>query len=126
MVWCRVDPNRSWKNRWWFAQRAKPSSGISTKTGFRAIATLPILINQWGKRRALELRTRLFCAPREFLWQEGHTAHATEEEALIETRKMLDVYADFAENVMAVPVVKGRKDTGERFAGALIRCASKR
>jgi len=65
------------------------------------------------------MRTRLFLRTAEFLWQEGHTAHATEKEALEETWRMLDVYADFAENVMAVPVVKGRKTEGERFAGAL-------
>src|SRR3546814_5093689 len=65
------------------------------------------------------MRTRLFLRTAEFLWQEGHTAHATAEEAIAETEQMLDVYADFAENWMAVPVVKGKKTETERFAGAL-------
>ncbi len=80
---------------------------------------LPILINQWANVVRWELRTRLFLRTAEFLWQEGHTAHATEAEALEETRKMLDVYADFAENWMAMPVVKGEKTAGERFPGAV-------
>lgn len=80
---------------------------------------LPILVNQWANVVRWEMRTRLFLRTAEFLWQEGHTAHATAEEAIEETRKMLDVYADFAENWMAVPVVKGVKTPNERFAGAL-------
>ncbi len=80
---------------------------------------LPLLINQWANVVRWEMRTRLFLRTTEFLWQEGHTAHATSEEAIEETEKMLDVYADFAENWMAVPVVKGRKTETERFAGAL-------
>lgn len=79
---------------------------------------LPLLINQWANIVRWEMRTRLFLRTAEFLWQEGHTAHATREEALIETEKMLDVYADFAENFMAVPVLKGIKTANERFAGA--------
>jgi prolyl-tRNA synthetase len=79
---------------------------------------LPILINQWANVVRWELRTRLFLRTAEFLWQEGHTVHATAEEAMEETRKMLDVYADFAENYMAVPVIKGEKTPGERFPGA--------
>jgi len=79
---------------------------------------LPILVNQWANVVRWEMRTRLFLRTAEFLWQEGHTAHATSEEAVIETRKMLDVYADFAENWMAVPVIKGVKTPNERFAGA--------
>ena len=79
---------------------------------------LPLLINQWANVVRWEMRTRLFLRTAEFLWQEGHTAHATMEEALIETKKMLDVYADFAENFMAVPVIKGVKTAKERFAGA--------
>jgi prolyl-tRNA synthetase len=79
---------------------------------------LPLLINQWANVVRWEMRTRLFLRTAEFLWQEGHTAHATKEEALIETKKMLDVYADFAENFMAVPVIKGVKTAKERFAGA--------
>ena len=80
---------------------------------------LPLLINQWANVVRWEMRTRLFLRTTEFLWQEGHTAHATSQEAVEETERMLDVYADFAENWMAVPVVKGRKTPTERFAGAL-------
>lgn len=80
---------------------------------------LPILINQWANVVRWEMRTRLFLRTTEFLWQEGHTAHATSEEAVAETKQMLEVYADFAENIMAVPVVKGVKTANERFAGAL-------
>ncbi|MGH7895658.1 MAG: proline--tRNA ligase [Candidatus Binatia bacterium] len=80
---------------------------------------LPLLINQWANVMRWELRTRMFLRTGEFLWQEGHTAHATHEEALEETMRMLDVYADFAEDVMAMPVVKGRKTDWERFAGAV-------
>jgi prolyl-tRNA synthetase len=79
---------------------------------------LPILINQWANVVRWEMRTRLFLRTAEFLWQEGHTAHATKEEALAETKQMLEVYADFAENIMAVPVIKGIKTENERFAGA--------
>ena len=79
---------------------------------------LPILVNQWANVVRWEMRTRLFLRTSEFLWQEGHTAHATKQEALDETKQMLDVYADFAENYMAVPVVKGVKTESEKFAGA--------
>lgn len=79
---------------------------------------LPILINQWANVVRWEMRTRLFLRTAEFLWQEGHTAHSTKEEALEETIKMLNVYADFAENYMAMPVIKGVKSANERFAGA--------
>lgn len=79
---------------------------------------LPILVNQWANVVRWEMRTRLFLRTAEFLWQEGHTAHATKEEAIVETKKMLDVYADFAENWMALPVIKGVKTANERFAGA--------
>ena len=80
---------------------------------------LPILINQWANVVRWEMRTRLFLRTTEFLWQEGHTAHATEAEAREETAKMLNVYADFAENWMAMPVIKGEKTAGERFPGAV-------
>ncbi|RZK66288.1 MAG: proline--tRNA ligase [Pedobacter sp.] len=80
---------------------------------------LPILVNQWANVVRWEMRTRLFLRTAEFLWQEGHTAHATAEEAIAETEQMLDVYADFAENWLALPVVKGKKTANERFAGAL-------
>lgn len=79
---------------------------------------LPILVNQWANVVRWEMRTRLFLRTAEFLWQEGHTAHATKEEAIAETKQMLEVYADFVENWMAVPVVKGVKTANERFAGA--------
>ena len=89
------------------------------KNWIQSYRDLPLLINQWANVVRWELRTRLFLRTTEFLWQEGHTAHATEKEALEETFRMLDVYADFAENVAAIPVIKGRKTPGERFAGAL-------
>ena len=79
---------------------------------------LPILINQWANVVRWEMRTRLFLRTAEFLWQEGHTAHATKNEAIEETEKMLHVYADFAENFMAMPVIRGIKTESERFAGA--------
>src|SRR6202021_1880356 len=80
---------------------------------------LPIVVNQWANVIRWELRTRMFLRTTEFLWQEGHTAHATHAEALEETLRMLDVYADVAENVMAMPVIKGMKTSAEKFAGAL-------
>lgn len=80
---------------------------------------LPLLINQWANVVRWEMRTRLFLRTAEFLWQEGHTAHATAEEAIEETKRMLDVYATFAEEILAVPVIKGSKTANERFAGAL-------
>lgn len=79
---------------------------------------LPILINQWANVVRWEMRTRLFLRTAEFLWQEGHTAHATKAEALAETEQMNNIYAEFAENFMAMPVIKGRKTESERFAGA--------
>jgi len=80
---------------------------------------LPLLINQWANVVRWEMRTRLFLRTTEFLWQEGHTAHATKQEAVDETVQMLNVYADFAENFMAMPVIKGVKSANERFAGAV-------
>ncbi len=80
---------------------------------------LPLLINQWANVVTWEMRTRLFLRTTEFLWQEGHTAHATEKEAVAETVQMLNVYADFVENYMALPVIKGVKSANERFAGAV-------
>jgi len=80
---------------------------------------LPLLINQWANIVRWEMRTRIFLRTTEFLWQEGHTAHATADEAFAETRQMLDIYADFAENFMAIPVIKGEKTEGERFPGAV-------
>ncbi|TNF46172.1 MAG: proline--tRNA ligase [Bacteroidetes bacterium] len=90
----------------------------SYKNWIQSYRDLPILINQWANVVRWEMRTRLFLRTAEFLWQEGHTAHATKEEAIKEAELMLDVYADFAENYMAMPVLKGRKTASERFAGA--------
>ena len=89
------------------------------KTWIQSYRDLPLLINQWANVVRWEMRTRLFLRTAEFLWQEGHTAHATAQEAIDETRQMLDVYADFVENWMALPVIKGVKTPGERFAGAV-------
>lgn len=80
---------------------------------------LPLLINQWANVMRWEMRTRLFLRTSEFLWQEGHTAHSSSDEAIKETKQMLDVYAEFAENFMGVPVIKGVKTENERFAGAV-------
>ena len=80
---------------------------------------LPVLVNQWANVVRWELRTRMFLRTTEFLWQEGHTAHASHEEGIAESLRMLDIYADVAENVMAMPVIKGKKTAGEKFAGAL-------
>ena len=88
------------------------------KTWIQSYRDLPILINQWANVVRWEMRTRLFLRTAEFLWQEGHTAHATRQEAVEETEKMLEVYADVVENFMAIPVVKGLKTPTERFAGA--------
>ncbi len=88
------------------------------KTWIQSYRDLPLLINQWANVVRWEMRTRLFLRTAEFLWQEGHTAHATKEEAVTEARQMLEVYADFAENYMAMPVIKGVKTESERFAGA--------
>ncbi|AYO57395.1 proline--tRNA ligase [Chryseobacterium sp. 6424] len=88
------------------------------KNWIQSYRDLPILINQWANVVRWEMRTRLFLRTAEFLWQEGHTAHATREEALEETEKMLEVYADFSEKFMAIPVIRGIKTESERFAGA--------
>ncbi|MFZ9586102.1 MAG: proline--tRNA ligase [Crocinitomicaceae bacterium] len=90
----------------------------SYKNWIQSYRDLPILINQWANVVRWEMKTRLFLRTTEFLWQEGHTAHATKQEAIAETEQMLDVYSDFAENYMAMPVIKGRKTANERFAGA--------
>jgi prolyl-tRNA synthetase len=93
--------------------------GASFAKWVQSYRDLPLLINQWANVVRWEMRTRLFLRTAEFLWQEGHTAHATEREAMEETLKMLEVYADFAENWMAMPVIKGEKTEGERFPGAV-------
>lgn len=89
------------------------------KNWIQSYRDLPILVNQWANVVRWEMRTRLFLRTAEFLWQEGHTAHATEQEAVEETERMLNVYAEFAENFMAIPVVRGIKTASERFAGAV-------
>jgi len=89
------------------------------KNWIQSYRDLPLLINQWANVVRWEMRTRLFLRTTEFLWQEGHTAHATREEATEETEKMVGVYADFVENYMGVPVIKGLKSEGEKFAGAV-------
>src|SRR6478736_560900 len=89
------------------------------KKWIQSYRDLPILINQWANVVRWEMRTRLFLRTAEFLWQEGHTAHATSAEAQEETMKMLGVYADFAESWMAMPVIQGEKTAGERFPGAV-------
>jgi prolyl-tRNA synthetase len=89
------------------------------KDWIQSYRDLPLLINQWANVVRWEMRTRLFLRTTEFLWQEGHTAHATSAEAIAETEQMLNIYADFAENYMAVPVVRGFKTASERFAGAV-------
>lgn len=89
------------------------------KNWIQSYRDLPLLINQWANVVRWEMRTRLFLRTAEFLWQEGHTAHATEQEAIEETVKMINVYGEFAENYMAMPVIKGHKSESERFAGAV-------
>lgn len=89
------------------------------KKWIQSYRDLPILVNQWANVVRWEMRTRLFLRTAEFLWQEGHTAHATADEAVKETVQMLEVYAEFAEKFMALPIIKGRKSEGERFPGAL-------
>ena len=91
----------------------------SYKNWIQSYRDLPILINQWANVVRWEMRTRLFLRTSEFLWQEGHTAHSTKQEAVDETEKMLDVYASFAQDYMAMPVLKGVKSENERFAGAI-------
>src|SRR5687768_15575464 len=89
------------------------------KKWIQSYRDLPLLINQWANVVRWEMRTRLFLRTTEFLWQEGHTAHATSAEAVSEAVQMLNVYADFAENFMAMPVIKGKKSEGEKFPGAI-------
>ena len=91
----------------------------SYKNWIQSYRDLPLLYNQWANVVRWEMRTRLFLRTTEFLWQEGHTAHATSEEAVEETKRILDVYTEFAENYMAVPVIKGIKTENEKFAGAI-------
>ncbi|KAB2871028.1 MAG: proline--tRNA ligase, partial [Bacteroidales bacterium] len=89
------------------------------KSWIQSYRDLPILLNQWANVVRWEMRTRLFLRTAEFLWQEGHTAHATQQEAIKEAEQMINVYSTFAQNWMAMPVVIGRKSESERFAGAV-------
>ncbi|MEA4949706.1 MAG: aminoacyl--tRNA ligase-related protein, partial [Petrimonas sp.] len=89
------------------------------KNWIQSYRDLPLLINQWANVVRWEMRTRLFLRTAEFLWQEGHTAHATQKEAIEETERMINVYAEFVEKYMALPVIKGKKSASERFAGAV-------
>ena len=113
-----VDPAPSSKSPWWCARPRRPSSATPSGAGSPSYRDLPMLINQWANVVRWEMRTRLFLRTAEFLWQEGHTAHATKEDALEETLKMLEVYRELAEDVLAMPVVVGEKPENERFPGA--------
>lgn len=113
-----VDPNSKLEEELIVRPTSEAIIWNTYKNWIQSYRDLPILINQWANVVRWEMRTRLFLRTAEFLWQEGHTAHATKEEALEETTKMLDVYAHFAEKFMAVPVIKGVKSENERFAGA--------
>ncbi|OQX97527.1 MAG: proline--tRNA ligase [Bacteroidetes bacterium 4572_117] len=114
-----VDPNAKLEEELIVRPTSETIIWNSYKNWIQSYRDLPILINQWANVVRWEMRTRLFLRTAEFLWQEGHTAHATKAEAIAETKQMVGVYADFAENFMAVPVIKGTKSESERFAGAL-------
>ena len=114
----RVDPNAKLEEELIVRPTSEAIIWSTYKKWIQSYRDLPILINQWSNVVRWEMRTRLFLRTAEFLWQEGHTAHETRSEALIEAEKMNSVYADFAENFMAMPVVKGLKSESERFAGA--------
>ena len=114
----RVDPNAKLEEELIVRPTSEAIIWSTYKKWIQSYRDLPILINQWSNVVRWEMRTRLFLRTAEFLWQEGHTAHETKAEALIEAEKMNSVYADFAENFMAMPVVKGLKSESERFAGA--------
>lgn len=114
-----VDPNAKLEEELVVRPTSEAIIWSTYKKWIQSYRDLPILINQWANVVRWEMRTRLFLRTAEFLWQEGHTAHATKEEAIKETEQMLDVYATFAEEFMAMPVVKGRKSENERFPGAV-------
>ncbi|MFT3787761.1 MAG: His/Gly/Thr/Pro-type tRNA ligase C-terminal domain-containing protein [Tepidisphaeraceae bacterium] len=115
----RPDPNSALEEPLVIRPTSETIIGHMYAEWVQSYRDLPILINQWCNVMRWEMRTRLFLRTAEFLWQEGHTAHETEAEAVDETMKMLDVYADFAENVLALPVVKGAKTDSEKFPGAV-------
>jgi prolyl-tRNA synthetase len=114
-----VDPNAKLEEELIIRPTSETVIWNAYKNWIQSWRDLPLLINQWANVVRWEMRTRLFLRTTEFLWQEGHTAHATEQEAVEETERMLSVYADFAENWMAMPVIQGLKSPGERFAGAV-------
>ncbi|HTK39107.1 MAG TPA: proline--tRNA ligase [Pyrinomonadaceae bacterium] len=114
-----VDPNAKLEEELIIRPTSETIIWNAYKNWIQSWRDLPLLINQWANVVRWEMRTRLFLRTAEFLWQEGHTAHATEQEAVEETERMLGVYADFAENWMAVPVIQGLKTPSERFAGAV-------
>ncbi|MFV0289695.1 MAG: proline--tRNA ligase [Mangrovibacterium sp.] len=114
-----VDPNAKLEEELIVRPTSETIIWNTYKNWIQSYRDLPILCNQWANVVRWEMRTRLFLRTAEFLWQEGHTAHATKEEALEEAERMVNVYADFAENFMAVPVVRGSKSENERFAGAI-------
>ena len=114
----RVDPNAKLEEELIVRPTSEAIIWSTYKNWVQSYRDLPLLINQWANVVRWEMRTRLFLRTAEFLWQEGHTAHATATEAVAETRQMLDVYAEFAEEHIALPVVKGVKTPNERFAGA--------
>ncbi len=113
-----VDPNAKLEEELIIRPTSEAVIWNTYKTWIQSWRDLPLLINQWANVVRWEMRTRLFLRTAEFLWQEGHTAHATKDEAIEETNKMLGVYATFAEDWMALPVIKGAKTASERFAGA--------
>src|SRR6187399_580295 len=113
-----VDPDAKLEEELIVRPTSEPVIWNAYKKWIQSYRDLPILINQWANVVRWEMRTRLFLRTAEFLWQEGHTAHATREEAIEETERMLGVYATFAEEWMSMPVIKGTKTASERFAGA--------
>ncbi|WP_218599755.1 proline--tRNA ligase [Polaribacter sp. NJDZ03] len=115
----RVDPDAKLEEELVVRPTSEAIIWNTYKGWIESYRDLPLLINQWANVVRWEMRTRLFLRTAEFLWQEGHTAHATEAEAITESKQMQDVYAEFAENFMAMPVVKGVKSDSERFAGAV-------
>lgn len=114
-----VDPDAKLEEEYIIRPTSETIIWNTYKNWIQSYRDLPILINQWANVVRWEMRTRLFLRTAEFLWQEGHTAHATKQEAIEEAQRMLEVYRDFAENVLAIPVITGVKSPAERFAGAL-------
>ncbi len=114
----KVDPNAKLEEELVVRPTSEAVIWNTYKNWIQSYRDLPILINQWANVVRWEMRTRLFLRTAEFLWQEGHTAHATRDEALVETKLMNQVYANFVENFMAIPVIQGTKTASERFAGA--------